>query len=199
MVALAAVEVGFEALTVTAVARRLGVSHAALYKHVQDRADLVLAAVEVVTDGVQWPEPAGEWSAVLEGDALVLWRTLRQHPGLYRAVDQIDRAPDGFRGHLASTYAELVGLGFGPDEALLAIDIVYDLAADAAERSNQLERRSDAARQQLEREWADPLEPSLAEQMSDALGGDPEVWFHRKLEVVLAGIRATIAPAASEV
>jgi AcrR family transcriptional regulator len=50
-IADAVIEVGFENLTLVAVAERLGVTHASLYGNVTDRDDLVIAAADRLIAG----------------------------------------------------------------------------------------------------------------------------------------------------
>ncbi len=194
LIAEAAIAIGFEQLTVTAVADRLGVSHAALYSHVRDRNDLVLAAAELITDELDWPPVGPSWRDLLRKEAVLIWATFRRHSGLYRAIDQTGEVPVAFRHHLGELYRHLVGLGFGANEALLAIDLVYDLAADSAERSAQLDRRDPDQRQRLAADWGRPLPGELGQLMEAAINADGAEWFGRKLEVVLDGIAVALAP-----
>ncbi|MBN9179457.1 MAG: TetR family transcriptional regulator, partial [Microbacterium sp.] len=69
-VADAALDLGFDGLTVTAVGDRLGVSHAALYRHVRDRDDLVRAATERLAERHPPPPPAEHWRETLTGGAV---------------------------------------------------------------------------------------------------------------------------------
>ncbi|MEM7288577.1 MAG: TetR family transcriptional regulator [Actinomycetota bacterium] len=194
MIADAALANGFESLTMTGVAERLGVSHAALYTHVADRSDLVLAAAERLGQVVTWPEHGDDWVALLRAEAFVLWDAFYQYPGLIAALDTADRIPENFQEHLRAVHGHLVVLGFDAGKALLAIDIVYDLAVDSAQRSAQLHTRTESEVQQLGEEWQAAYDDDLGDLMLEAITGEPVVWFQRKLDVVLAGIEARLAP-----
>ena len=52
----AVIAIGFEDLTLTSLAARLGVQHPTLYRHIRGREDAVLAAIDSVVESVDWPE-----------------------------------------------------------------------------------------------------------------------------------------------
>lgn len=198
LVADAAVEIGFQSLTLTAVAERLGVSHAGLYTHIRDRDDLVIAAADRVAETTTWPEPTPDWATYLDAEAWTLWHVFSAYPGMLAAVNATGRAPARVRDHFAEVCAHLVGIGFDAEHAVLATDTVFDLAADSSVRSSDLAGRGDEPRRQMVGEWATPLDPRLGAVVADAITGDPARWFAKKLAVVLAGIAATLAPGAPD-
>ncbi|MEM9513967.1 MAG: TetR family transcriptional regulator [Actinomycetota bacterium] len=193
-IADAAIEVGFDKLSIGAVAARLGVAPSALYTHVDDKADLIIAAADLVSERTASTELANDWRRFLTEEARRTWSTIRAHPGIYRAVDETNRVPTAYQQRFAQAHAHLVGLGFTTDNALLALDIVYDLAADSANRSSRIHDQSDDDLHQLATDWSAPLDAPLAEAMSAMVVGDPEPLFRRRLEVVLTGIEHTLAP-----
>lgn len=194
MIADAALAIGFDNITMTNVADRLGVSHAALYTHVRDRADLVVAAVDRLAAGIDWPPPDPDWDAYLRAEAAAIYRAMFDHPGLTAALDEADDVPEVFKQHLAEVHAHLVSLGFDPTDAFLAIDLVADLAGDSAQRSAQLVRRGDEARRELGEAWSKGYDEDLRILMADALVADPMQWFDAKLNIVMAGIEVRLAP-----
>lgn len=76
-------EGGIEAVTMAAVGRRLGVSAMALYRHVEDKADLLDGLVERLLDDVPLPDPdrppAEQLAALGEG----VRATARRHPHVF--------------------------------------------------------------------------------------------------------------------
>lgn len=104
-------EVGFENVTVSALARHFGVKDASLYSHIRNAQDLrvrlaVLALAEL-TDQVA--EAIGGRSGK---DALVAFagtyrRYAREHPGRYSAT-QIALDPDTVATSAAGKYAEMI-------------------------------------------------------------------------------------------
>lgn len=194
-IADAALDIGFEHLTLVAVAERLGVTHASLYGHISDRDDLVIAAADRLIERAPWPEPSDDWRDYLAEQAWVLWGVAAENPGVSRAVQATGRAPKAMAAHFATMCRHLVTLGFSPEHALLAGDTVFDLAADSSDQTVELRNRSDEERRALAEDWSIPLdEPGLASTMFEAFTGEPSVWFGRKLDLVLAGIEARLAP-----
>lgn len=169
LIAEAVLEVGFDGLTVTAVAERLDVAHASLYRHVQGRDDLVAAGVERLLATAEWPELTGGWRVDLEAQAWLLWRLLEAHPGVAYETAVLERAPSAIQRCIELTAAHLCSLGFDDEGAALAADSVYDLVFDVFARTRLI----------------------LADRPSDPSG---PYWFGRKLEVVLVGIEHLVAP-----
>lgn len=194
LIADTVLEIGFEALTLVAVAERLGVTHAGLYTHISDRDDLVIAAAERVVETTPWPDMTPDWAGSLEAEAWTLWRVFTAHPGMLTAVNATGRAPARVRDHFADVCTHLVSLGFTAEHAVLAADTVFDLAADSSTRSSDLAARGDDPRRHMADEWAEPLDPALGAVMADAITGDPAAWFAQKLAIVLAGIDSVLAP-----
>ncbi|MEM9607840.1 MAG: TetR family transcriptional regulator [Actinomycetota bacterium] len=192
-IARAAVDVGFAGLTVKAVADQLGVTHGALYGHVADRDDLVLAAVEEVVASLDTPQPTADWRSFLQREAVAVWRMFAAHPGMYDELFGTGRVPLPLRERLAQLLAIMRGYGFDPTAALTALDVVYDLASDSARRSAQLDARVDAD-EGYPTAWATELSEVDAVEVARAFATDPAVWFERKLRVVLSGIAGELAP-----
>ncbi|MEM8707110.1 MAG: TetR/AcrR family transcriptional regulator C-terminal domain-containing protein [Actinomycetota bacterium] len=194
MIGDAALDVGFEKITLTAVAERLGISHAGLYTYVADRNDLVTAAAEQLAESMAWPEPGPDWEAFLRAEGDAMYRAMFTHPGLVAALDDAQGIPDNFRQHLADVHGHLIELGFDPEKAFHAMDVVFDLASYTAESAARIVRRSPEGRQQLSEAWSAGYEDGLRKLMMNAVMDEPITWFEAKLDIVIAGIRATLAP-----
>jgi AcrR family transcriptional regulator len=189
-IADAALAVGFEDLTLVAVAERLGVTHAALYTHVVDRDDLVIAAVDQLVDSLPSPKDGPDWREVLEAEAWTIWDACAGHPGMLAAIDATGRFPASLMRRFAEVCRRLVDHGFAADRAVLAADTVYDLAADSSSRGGHLERLSAAERAAMAADWTAPLDGEVAEVLAGAITGPIRAWFARKLGLVLDGIAA---------
>lgn len=185
MIAEAVLAVGFDDLTYAAVGSRLRVSLATLFRHVRGRDELSRVGLDLAMRRHAWPDLDGPWRSMLEAWALAAWQLWAQHPG---AVVEVSR------GVVPPTVVHLtdqVGLalqraGFTSEDAMRAVDLVFDLVTDS--------RRGV---EMLAQEFA---EPSLMRgAMDDAIRADPLAWFTGKLDVVLAGIAAQLAPAPSAV
>lgn len=177
-----------------AVAAKLGVSHAALYGHVADRLDLVLAAAERVADAVPWADYQGEWRAFLEAEGFAVWDTFTQHPGLMNELDAVGRVPQAVVERFGFSCGVLVGEGFDPADAMLAVDTVYDLAVDASSRSTSHTARDVGEREAMAEEWSESLSDELRPELRTAMTGAARDWFARKLALVLDGIATRQPP-----
>lgn len=197
---------GFAGLTVPAVAERLGVSSMTLYRHVPNRAGLLAAGWARVVDTATWPPLDLPWRELLAAHAHRLWDLLAEHPGV---VTEMSAAifPPRMARLFDDLAVALVGQGFDPTQAMLAVDIVIDLTLDhrrgVETLAQQVEGSTESLREQIGAVWGEELSdgddrgPAAAarravrQAMSEAITEDPRVWFDRKLAVVLEGIAAT--------
>ncbi len=115
---------GFRAVTMQDLATHLGVTVRALYRHVQDRAEVVDRAVQLWLS--QWPQPVldpGNWQVSLREFCRLHRRIARRHPrallvsldeqvGDTRVPAQRLTAPEAFLQFLTE-------VGLGLDDALL--------------------------------------------------------------------------------
>ncbi|MGO1049562.1 TetR/AcrR family transcriptional regulator [Crossiella sp. CA198] len=196
LIAEAVLGVGFEEVTVTAVAQRLSATHAALYRHVTDRDDLVRAAVERVADRAPQPELGPDWEQLLRGEAWVRWRIFTEYPGIRQAVAGLSWSTDPFGARSLPVVRHLISLGFPAEAALLATDVVIDMVDESAVTAVDTRRLGPAAvGQRIQDSFPDPeLDADLRRIAFQAMVEDQDVWFGNKLDVVLAGIRVTLAP-----
>lgn len=196
LIAEAVLGVGFEEVTVTAVAQRLGATHAALYRHVADRDDLVRAAIERVADRAPKPELGGDWEQLLRGEAWVRWRIYTEYPGIRQAISGLTGAADPFAERSLPIMRHLADLGFPPAAALLATDTVIDLVDQSSMTAVNIRRAGpEETAQRLSQYFPDAEGDAEFRRVAyEAMVEDPDAWFARKLDVLLAGIRVTLAP-----
>lgn len=76
-------EHGLDAITMQAVARRLGVTPMALYRHVSNKADLLDGVVESLLDEIPSPPTTHGWQAQLIAMARSLRRIAQRHPTVF--------------------------------------------------------------------------------------------------------------------
>ncbi|MFG6192466.1 TetR/AcrR family transcriptional regulator [Nonomuraea sp. JJY05] len=197
-IADAALTVGFDNLTLATVADHLKVAHSALYRHVADREELVIVAINRAIGRADWPEPTGEWRSDLEAQAGALWALLEAHPGLIKEFLGLKRFPDEVMHRFGAAVQRLIGYGFTVEDAFLAVDTVFDLAIDVFGRGQQLDASGSAGtvkvRDSSADAWAEAVGPEVAPVMRRALSEPASVWFDRKLGLVLDGIAAGLAP-----
>jgi AcrR family transcriptional regulator len=128
-------EVGFDKVTVSALARRFGVKDASLYSHVRNAHDL-----RVRVAGLALTELADRVGSALAGragkDALVAFANAyrdyaREHPGRYAAM-QTDLDPDtpaagAARRHAAMTRAILRGYRLAEPDQTDAVRLMHSV------------------------------------------------------------------------
>ncbi|MEV2277393.1 helix-turn-helix domain-containing protein [Nocardiopsis sp. NPDC049922] len=209
-IAEAVLAVGFPDLTFAAVAARLGVGQATLYRHAPDRDELVRLGVDLAMRRTEWPGLDGSWRDLLERWALASWRVWERHPG---AVTEVARGviPPTMVDLADRVGAALTARGFTARDAVLAVDLVFDLAADNRRGVEALDAVSPApggtdvrhgARRRVEEQWArtdpgddpDDTRAVIRAEMVRAIQAEPITWFRGKLRVVLSGIERELAP-----
>jgi AcrR family transcriptional regulator len=77
---------GFGALTMRALAQRLGVQAMSLYNHIADKADLRDGIVDLALADVEAPEPGSDWRAQLRRGAFSMYDAFRRHPWAAREM-----------------------------------------------------------------------------------------------------------------
>ncbi|MEM8923883.1 MAG: TetR/AcrR family transcriptional regulator [Actinomycetota bacterium] len=124
--AAAAVMLGFEDLTVAAVADHLGVTPAALYYHVKDRADLVVAAMDWVLDNELEPiGPITDIAAFVRDEGMAMYKLFKNHPGLTTAIHSMGEPNPGFARRFETAHAALVAHGVSMTDAYFMLGLVY--------------------------------------------------------------------------
>jgi AcrR family transcriptional regulator len=189
----AGLAVGFDRLTVTAVADALGVGTATLYHHVRSRDELALLAADAAAAAVAWPESVGPWRPYLSACAHQLWHLLEEHPGLAQVAASLTLPPPTILARFEAACVHLIDDGFPPDAAVLAVDAVLDLAIDSFVRGSAARQSmvASGADQSLQAgTWPGMADDRVIAVMRDVVLRDPHDWFHQKLELVLDGIEA---------
>lgn len=200
----AAVEIGFARLTMTAVGKRVGVSHSTLYHYFGNRRELAAAAVDHAVNAIDWPVPGEDWRAYLTSTAWAHWELYTAHPGLAKEITALRITAPALVRRDSQTGLALLGLGFAPRDAMLVVDMLAELVTQAflgsppeKEDTARAEQTADAfleAAQQRRREltapWMDLYDARLREVLVEAVSGPPAAWFERKLDLFLDGVAA---------
>lgn len=194
-IADAALAIGFEQVTMRAVAERLGVSVPGLYHHVSGREELLRLAAERALARVELPEDRGQhWATWLRAWARYIRGALRDQPELVehfvaggldddRLLEVVGRALDVLRRD-----------GFEPLEAMAAWEAVSSMALGSA--AEDIRERAAAA---AGRPWAARVEAALAARgpadlstlRAVAASGhqpDGDAGFEERLTTVIVGI-----------
>lgn len=147
-------ELGMRDLSLNAVAARLKVSAAALYRHVDGRWGLErLVGEEVLADLDLVDDPAQDADGQLLGFGLQLYRFAVGHPGLPTYLQTLFPRGTGGERLMTDQVAALAPRGYAPDAAIVISGAVASMAIGYA------------AATEAQREHAD----GLAEQQQEAL------------------------------
>ncbi|MFC7383102.1 TetR/AcrR family transcriptional regulator [Sphaerisporangium rhizosphaerae] len=169
---------GLGALSMRAIAVRLGAGTMSLYRHIPDKDDLLDLMVDEVYGMIELPErSAGDWRAALVLIATQTRAVLRSHPWFVAAASS--RAPLGPNAlrHLEYTLAALDGHGLrlpemarmvGATTSYVTGFVLQELAGEEAKRRNGM----------TEEQWAATVQPYIEEVVAG--GGYPT--FSRLIE-----------------
>src|SRR5271166_1937319 len=193
---------GAQALSMRALARRLGVVPGALYRHVRSKEqlydlilDAVLAEVDCRTD------PALPWTAQLAMLANRLRAVLENHPGIAALLKTRDPVSPASLALAEAFLAPLQAAGLPGRQAALAFRLIYDytLGFALSDRTSPGEQRvhDSATRAELHaflRSLPAGRFPALAALGAYAWADDRDQRFTASLDTLIAGLRATLRP-----
>jgi AcrR family transcriptional regulator len=188
---------GAQALSMRALAARLGVVPGALYRHVRNKEqlyDLVLDAVLAEVDCRA--DPTRPWTAQVATLAHRLRAALEHHPGVAALLKVRDPVSPASLALAEAFLAPLLTAGLSGPEAALAFRLIYDytLGFALADPSSPAEQRlrDTATRQQLEaflRGLPADRFPALAAHGPHAWDGDRDKRFAAGLGILLRGLQ----------
>lgn len=194
---------GAQALSMRAIAGRLGVVPGALYRHVRSKEqlyDLVLDAVIAEVDCAT--EPSAPWAARVASLAHRLRAALESHPGIAALLKARDPVSPASLTLAEAFLAPLSAAGLPGHQAALAFRLVYDYTAGFAlgdPTSPAEQRLHDATtRQELHaflRSLPASRFPTLAAHGTDAWANDRDQRFSSGLDTLLRGLQAGLEPA----
>ena len=105
-------ERGLESLTMHAIGRRLGVQAMSLYRHVEDKADLLDGLVDLVVSEVETPMSSADWKAAMRQRAISARRVFARHPWAIGLVESRPRMGAVTLRHHEWVLGVLLGAGF---------------------------------------------------------------------------------------
>lgn len=125
-VVAAAIAEGLDQFKLSAVAERLGVVTAAIYRLFPSREDLVVAALDAAAATLRTPDPGTPWREVLHVWADECWRVCEDFPGLSRLVYAYPAAFTRIEHVLAAYVEVLAEEGRTAGQAMFALDFLGD-------------------------------------------------------------------------
>lgn len=194
MIAEAAHDLGFDGLTLRAVADHLGVSIAALYHHVSSKDDLMRAAAEYSTSRLPLPVERGQhWALWLLEWATYSRTAFLAQPGLLSQFLEGGISAESIAGNIDTILGHLVRQDFTILEANTAYELVTTCALGSAV-SVIREQEAEAAGRSLRVVHKKVLAARAAEelphlrQLLDEIKHHGRRSFHEQLTTVICGI-----------
>ena len=198
-------DVGAQALSMRALAARLGVVPGALYRHVRDKEqlyDLILDAVLAEVDCQV--DPAQPWTTQIAALAHRLRSVLEERPGVAALLKVRDPLSPASLALAEAFLAPLLAAGLPGREAAAAFRLIYDytLGFAVADPTSPAEQRlRDAAtREQLQaflRALPASRFPALAAEGIHAWSADRDQRFGSGLDTLVRGLEAVQRPSVS--
>lgn len=117
---------GLEAVTMPALAKQLGVGTMSLYRHVEDKRDLVNAVAERVLGGVQVPDGNDDdWEGRVVGYLRALREAAIEHPALARILAEHGLTVGPVFDQLERVHTILRRAGFSDTDAVRAFYALF--------------------------------------------------------------------------
>jgi AcrR family transcriptional regulator len=197
-VALADAE-GLDAVTIRAVARRLGTGVMSLYSYVPDKQTLVYDMVEEVSGELGLPEPAGHWRADMHLLAGAQRALLRRHPWLIEATSHLQPLGPGTLAVLEFALGALEPTGLPAAARLEAFAMVngFVIALVRTERAAVPDPAQAAAQVvRLQELLATGKYPRFAAALGEGgpAAADPAAQFGPLLDRILDGLIGPVGP-----
>lgn len=194
---------GAQALSMRAIAARLGVVPGALYRHIRSKEqlyDLVLDAV-LAEVGCQ-ADPGMPWAAQVGALARRLRAVLENHPGIAALLKARDPVSPASLAVAEAFLAPLSAAGLPGRRAALAFRLVYDYTIGFAlgdpTSPGEQRLRDTATRQELHaflRSLPASRFPTLAAHGTHAWANDRDRRFNSGLDTLIHGLQADLRPA----
>ena len=186
MILSAALDLGMDRLSMNAVAKRLGVSAAALYRYVPSREALLELCLDAFANKLDF-SPQGTWRETLAALAEAFRAALKASPGA--AAHAFKLGPGSPRGMrlMDSVLGALIDAGFTPKLAWQAYSAVVDHAVTSVQKE-ELAGRPRAVQHYLAEHSGEFAHLSAA--LAEVLPPDFDQAFAARLEFLLSGIAA---------
>ncbi|MGO3886500.1 MAG: TetR/AcrR family transcriptional regulator [Mycetocola sp.] len=184
---------GMAALTLQRVAERLGVKHSALYRHVSGRTELERIVAERFVELANWPDPVDDWRLYLNSVAESLDSQCGRIPGMMDLIyNRVWPLPTPLLAAARRSAEHLVACGFPAPLALVAVDLVADLTAEARIRSDQLSGRAEGWESVARQTVPSGTSDADTAQMDSLFSGSIVDLASVKRDIVLDGIAARL-------
>jgi len=123
---------GIATFSMPTLGKRLGVAHSGLYRYVRDREELLVLALERISDHASWPSPELSWRDQVLGIANTLWVICQERPGYAVAAMSAAVVSPGYVAGAAARVESLRGRGLDAADAIAAVEVVATLVFSAS-------------------------------------------------------------------
>lgn len=204
----AAVEIadgqGVGAVTMRAVAAKLGVEAMSLYNHVANKDDILDGMVDLVVDQIDLPEDMADWRGAMRRRAVSAHEIFGKHPWVPVLLDSRESSgPSGLR-YFDWVLGTLFGAGFSMDDAMRAFSLldayIYGFGIQQLNYSAASDTSPEERAEMLLAFIPVERYPHLHRMASHAMqsGYDAEADFGFGLEIILDGLERTLAQSRSD-
>ncbi|MBN9644530.1 TetR/AcrR family transcriptional regulator [Corynebacterium mendelii] len=190
MIEKAVIEVGFDRVSTTSVARHLGVEQSSLYRHINSRRGLLLAAISRVVDDTDFVIDHSSWREYLREIAERVWVMLNSHPGMAGVIFELDSPPPEQTSSLTATAVEvLIDYGFNPRQALLILETILDITCSSI---HKLEHADEHMHNTPAGQWEPATGRQLDSNAFGAMRADHYQWWSDRIDITLDGAAAQL-------
>ena len=123
----AAIPLGIDTFTISAVAAELGVAAPAVYRLFDGREALAHACLERATSTLTWPSDAPDWKTLLHLWCDEAWAMCERFPGIDKLLLTSTSTFSHFEQGYASVVDRLRDFGFTAGQAVFALDLLIDI------------------------------------------------------------------------
>jgi AcrR family transcriptional regulator len=186
---------GIEALSMRRLGQELGVDAMALYRHIQNKDDLLDGIVEMIVGQIERAGPNADWKTALREQAMAARRVMLRHPWARRVLEERATGGPTFLAYIESVLATLLDGGFSIDVAHHALHVlgsrIFGFNQDVFEDSAEPDPSPEAAAMLVRALAAYPRITELAGSVShDGVLGkcDDDFEFTFGLDLILDGL-----------
>lgn len=195
-IARAALDIGLNTATIKALAAHLGMDHSSLYRHVKNRDEIIAAAADLALSELDWQALHGGWRAMLEQLSDAIWSLYERYPGLAMTFREMQVMPPACIRGFSETVALLQTDGFALDEAILAVDTLFDGLTDCFtgwQRFTQPGKDGESPADIMKKLWetealTDRTHAPQIRGMIAVMQGEPREWWLKRRGLILDGI-----------
>jgi AcrR family transcriptional regulator len=187
-------EGGLGSLTMHAIGQRLGVKAMSLYRHVQNKDDILDGLVDLIVFEIELPVSGADWKAALRERAISARQVFARHRWAIGLVESRTRPGSVTLRHHEWVLAVLLEAGFSGTMAAHAYNLldsyIYGFALQEANLPFEtLEEQAQVGQAMLQQLAADAY-PAMAQVASEFLesGADYAAEFEFGLDLILDGI-----------